>query len=56
VLSLTVHILSLFGIQAGGSTLFFFVQYWHISALWMPAVFVTMKLTGLRLARSTNGS
>jgi hypothetical protein len=45
VLSLMVHILSLFGIQFGGNTLFFALHI-GIFPLWLPVVFIAQKISG----------
>ena len=45
VLSLTVHILSLFGILFGGSALFYSLHI-GIFPLWFPVVFIARKMTG----------
>jgi hypothetical protein len=44
-LSLVVHILSFFGIQFGGNTLFFGLHV-GIFPLWIPVVFIAQKMTG----------
>ena len=43
VLSLTAHILSFFGIQLGGSSLFFALHI-GIFPLWIPVVFISQKM------------
>lgn len=45
VLSLVVHILSFFGIQFGGNTLFFGLHV-GIFPLWIPVVLVSRKMMG----------
>jgi hypothetical protein len=45
VLSLTVHILSFFGIALGGTTLFFALHI-GIFPLWIPVVFIGRKMAG----------
>jgi hypothetical protein len=45
VLSLTVHILSFFGIELGGSALFYGLHI-GIFPLWIPVVLIARKMTG----------
>jgi hypothetical protein len=44
VLSLIVHILSIFGLEVGGTRLFFALHV-GIFPLWIPAVFISMRMT-----------
>jgi hypothetical protein len=45
ILSLAVHLLSFAGIQPGGNAMFFALHV-GIFPLWLPVVFISMKLTG----------